>query len=61
MAYSPSVANIGTALAPSALLVAAVYAIKPEFVTYAVAVAGILAGYLVFSNSTFLSVSMGVI
>lgn len=36
---------------PSALLVAGVYAIKPEFVAYAIAVAGILAGYLVFNNS----------
>ncbi|KAG0160969.1 hypothetical protein PDIDSM_8501 [Penicillium digitatum] len=45
-----SLATIGTALAPSALLIAGVYAIKPEFVTYAIAVAGILAGYLVFSN-----------
>ncbi|CAG7946196.1 unnamed protein product [Penicillium nalgiovense] len=45
-----SLATIGTALAPSALLIAGVYAIKPEFVTYAIAVAGVLAGYLVFSN-----------
>lgn len=51
MADLASLANLGTALAPSALLVAAVYAIKPEFVSYAVAVAGILAGYLAFSNS----------
>lgn len=29
---------------PSALLVAGVYAVKPEFVPYAVAVAGILSG-----------------
>jgi hypothetical protein len=41
-----SLATIGTALAPSALLVAGVYAIKPEFVAYAVAVAGVLAAFL---------------
>ncbi|KAJ6188153.1 Riboflavin synthase-like beta-barrel [Penicillium mononematosum] len=45
-----SLATIGTALAPSALLIAGVYAIKPEFVAYAIAVAGVLAGYLVLSN-----------
>ncbi|KAI2725962.1 hypothetical protein CBS147332_2849 [Penicillium roqueforti] len=46
-----SLANIGTALVPSALLIASVYAIKPEFIAYAIAVAGVLAGYLVFSTS----------
>ncbi|CAG8892081.1 unnamed protein product [Penicillium egyptiacum] len=45
-----SLATIGTALAPSAMLVAGVYAVKPEFITYAIAAAGVLAGYLVFSN-----------
>jgi cytochrome-b5 reductase len=37
---------------PSALLVAGVYAIKPEFVAYAVAVAGIITGFAFFSNSS---------
>ncbi|CAI7655489.1 unnamed protein product [Penicillium glandicola] len=45
-----SLATIGTALAPSALLVAGVYAINPDLIAYAIAVAGILAGYLVFSS-----------
>lgn len=31
---------------PSALLVAGVYAVKPEFVPYAVAVAGLLSGFV---------------
>ncbi|KAJ5550369.1 hypothetical protein N7461_005067 [Penicillium sp. DV-2018c] len=44
-----SLANIGTALVPSALLIAGVYAVKPEFVAYAIAVAGLLAGYLVLN------------
>ncbi|KAJ6089086.1 hypothetical protein N7499_003933 [Penicillium canescens] len=46
-----SLATIGTALAPSVLLVAGVYAIKPEFVSYAVAVAGVLAAFLALRTS----------
>ncbi|KAJ5164001.1 Riboflavin synthase-like beta-barrel [Penicillium coprophilum] len=37
-------------LAPSAVLVAGVYAVKPEFLAYAIALAVMLAGYLVFST-----------
>jgi len=37
---------------PSALLVAVVYAVKPEFLAYAVAVASIITGFAFFSNSS---------
>jgi cytochrome-b5 reductase len=38
------------ALAPSAVLIAGTYVLKPELIAYAIALAGMLAGYLVFSN-----------
>lgn len=47
-----SLSTLVPALVPSALLVAGVYAIKPEFVAYAVAVAGIVTGFAFFSNSS---------
>ncbi|KAJ5414293.1 NADH-cytochrome b5 reductase 1 [Penicillium cosmopolitanum] len=44
--------NVGTALIPSALLVAGVYAVKPEFVAYAVAAAAALTGLAFFTGSS---------
>lgn len=52
MANLPSAANAGVALLPSALLVAGVYVVKPEFVAYAVAVAGVLVGFAFISNGS---------
>ncbi|KAJ5489732.1 NADH-cytochrome b5 reductase 1 [Penicillium diatomitis] len=37
-----SAATVGTAIVPSALLVAGVYAVKPEYITYAVAAAALI-------------------
>ncbi|KAJ5083911.1 Riboflavin synthase-like beta-barrel [Penicillium alfredii] len=45
-----SLSNLGAALLPSALLVAGVYVVKPEFVAYAVALAGVFSGWKLFSN-----------
>ena len=50
MANLPSAANAGVALLPSALLVAGVYVVKPEFVAYAVA--GVLVGFAFISNGS---------
>lgn len=43
---------MATVLVPSALLVAGVYAVKPEFVAYAVAAAGILSGFAFLSSGS---------
>lgn len=43
---------------PSALLVAGVYAVKPEFVPYAVAVAGLLSGFVFLGSSSASSTSL---
>jgi hypothetical protein len=44
--------NVGTALIPSALLVAGVYAVKPEFVAYAIAAATVFTGLAFFTGSS---------
>lgn len=46
---------MATVLVPSALFVAGVYAVKPEFVAYAVAATGILSGFALLSDSGSLS------
>ncbi|KAJ5123718.1 hypothetical protein N7448_009815 [Penicillium atrosanguineum] len=46
-----SLSTLVPALVPSALLVAAVYAVKPEFLAYAIAVASVITGFAFFSNS----------
>ncbi|KAF3386382.1 NADH-cytochrome b5 reductase 1 [Penicillium rolfsii] len=45
-----SAVTVGTALIPSALLVAGVYAFKPEFFGYAVALAGIISSVAFFAG-----------
>jgi hypothetical protein len=52
---SPSAVTVGTALIPSALLVAGVYAVKPEFITYAVALAGIITSVALFAGGSSMS------
>lgn len=52
---SPSVVNASTALIPSALLVAGVYAVKPEFLTYAVALAGVITTVAFFAGGSRMS------
>ncbi|KAJ5908795.1 NADH-cytochrome b5 reductase 1 [Penicillium taxi] len=47
-----SASTIGLAVVPSALLVAGVYATQPEFITYAVAAAGVWASAIVFSSGS---------
>lgn len=44
--------NVGTALVPSALLVAGVYAVKPEFVAYAAAAAAAFTGLAFFAGGS---------
>ncbi|KAJ5102550.1 NADH-cytochrome b5 reductase 1 [Penicillium argentinense] len=44
--------NVGTALVPSALLVAGVYAVKPEFAAYAAAAASVLTTVAFFTGSS---------
>ncbi|KAJ5142347.1 hypothetical protein N7526_003342 [Penicillium atrosanguineum] len=50
-----SLSTLVPALVPSALLVAAVYAVKPEFLAYAIAVASVITGFAFFSNSSMSS------
>lgn len=52
---SPSAVTVGTALIPSALLVAGVYAVKPEFVAYAVALAGVITSVALFAGGSSMS------
>jgi hypothetical protein len=47
-----SALNVGTALIPSALLVAGVYAVKPEYLAYAVALAGIISTVAFFAGGS---------
>ncbi|CEJ62312.1 Putative NADH-cytochrome b5 reductase 1 [Penicillium brasilianum] len=47
-----SALNVGTALIPSALLVAGVYAVKPEYLAYAVALAGIITTVAFFTGGS---------
>ncbi|GLI80371.1 NADH-cytochrome b5 reductase [Penicillium ochrochloron] len=47
-----SAVTVGTALIPSALLVAGVYAVKPEFVAYAVALAGVITSVALFAGGS---------
>lgn len=47
-----SALNAGTALIPSALLVAGVYAVKPEYLAYAVALAGIITTVAFFTGGS---------
>lgn len=49
---SSSAVNVGTALIPSALLVAGVYAVKPEFLAYAVALAGVITSVAFFAGGS---------
>jgi len=44
--------NVGTAIIPSALLVAGVYAVKPEFVAYAAAAAAAFTGLAFFAGGS---------
>jgi hypothetical protein len=52
-----ALSNMATVLVPSALLVAGVYTVKPEFVAYAVAAAGVLSGFAFLSGSSSPSLS----
>ncbi|KAJ5369749.1 NADH-cytochrome b5 reductase 1 [Penicillium cataractarum] len=47
-----SAVNVGAALIPSALLVAGVYAVKPEYLAYAVALAGVISSVAFFAGGS---------